>query len=59
MVSAVTDPNPLVAGRGLNRLREAAIEVVNGVCEDEARKLNEKFFFWITHKRPLYLLNMP
>ena len=56
VVSAVTDPNPLVAGRGLNRLREAGIEVVNGICEDEARKLNEKFFFWITHKRPFVSL---
>lgn len=56
VVSAVTDPNPLVAGRGLNRLREAGIEVVNGICEDEARKLNEKFFFWITNKRPFVSL---
>lgn len=56
VVSAVTDPNPLVAGRGLNRLREAVIEVTNGVCEDEAKKLNEKFFFWITHKRPFVSL---
>ncbi len=56
VVSAVTDPNPLVAGRGLKRLREAGIEVVNGVCEAEAKKLNEKFFFWITHKRPFVSL---
>ena len=56
VVSAVTDPNPLVAGRGLNRLREAGIEVTEHVCEDEARKLNEKFFFWITHKRPFVSL---
>lgn len=56
VVSAVTDPNPLVAGRGLNRLREAGIEVTEHVCEDEAKKLNEKFFFWITHKRPFVSL---
>ena len=56
VVSAVTDPNPLVAGRGLNRLREAGIEVTEHVCEDEARQLNEKFFFWITHKRPFVSL---
>lgn len=56
VVSAVTDPNPLVAGRGLNRLRETGIEVTEHVCEDEAKKLNEKFFFWITHKRPFVSL---
>ena len=56
VVSAVTDPNPLVAGRGLNRLREAGIEVTEHVCEDEAKKLNEKFFFWITNKRPFVSL---
>ena len=56
VVSAVTDPNPLVAGRGLNRLREAGIEVTEHVCEEEAKKLNEKFFFWITHKRPFVSL---
>lgn len=56
VVSAVTDPNPLVAGRGLNRLREAGIEVTEHVCEDEAKKLNEKFFFWIMHKRPFVSL---
>ena len=56
VVSAVTDPNPLVAGRGLSRLREAGIEVSEHVCEDEAKKLNEKFFFWITHKRPFVSL---
>lgn len=56
VVSAITDPNPLVAGRGLNRLREAGIEVTEHICEDEAKKLNEKFFFWITHKRPFVSL---
>ena len=56
VVSAVTDPNPLVAGRGLNRLHEAGIEVTEHVCEEDAKKLNEKFFFWITHKRPFVSL---
>jgi diaminohydroxyphosphoribosylaminopyrimidine deaminase/5-amino-6-(5-phosphoribosylamino)uracil reductase len=52
VVAAMVDPNPLVAGKGLRRLREAGIEVDCGVLEGEAKRLNEAF---ITHhilKRP-------
>lgn len=52
VVIASSDPNPLVAGRGVARLREAGISVTCGVCEEEAKRLNEVFFTYITKKRP-------
>lgn len=56
VVVACTDPNPQVAGRGLEYLRLQNIEVITGVCETEAKRLNEKFFCWITRQRPFISL---
>ncbi len=50
--SAVSDPNPLVAGKGLKRLQEAGIVVTTGLMEKEARRLNEFFFKYIQTKLP-------
>jgi diaminohydroxyphosphoribosylaminopyrimidine deaminase/5-amino-6-(5-phosphoribosylamino)uracil reductase len=52
VVVALTDPNPLVAGNGINRLRAAGIEVVEGVLAPEAAKLNEVFIKWIVTGMP-------
>jgi diaminohydroxyphosphoribosylaminopyrimidine deaminase/5-amino-6-(5-phosphoribosylamino)uracil reductase len=58
VVAATIDPNPAVAGHGLDRLRAAGIEVDVGVCETEARRLNEGFARWSQHQRPLVLMKV-
>lgn len=52
----VQDPNPLVSGRGVDRLRAAGIEVNVGVCEQECRHLLAPFFKHITTGKPLVIL---
>ncbi len=56
VVVGAADPNPLVNGAGIERLRAAGIEVVSGVAEDEAQQLNEAFACWIRTGRPLLTL---
>lgn len=56
VIVACQDPNPKVAGRGIKYLQEQGIEVICGVCEQEAYRLNEKFMTWITEKRPFISL---
>ena len=46
------DPNPLVAGQGVARLRQAGVEVLVGCREAECRELNRFFNFHITAQRP-------
>lgn len=53
VVVGMVDPNPLVSGGGITRLRAAGIEVVVGVEEAACRQLNEAFIHRILHKRPL------
>lgn len=52
VVVAVGDPNPLVGGQGLARLRAAGIEVQLGLLADEARELNIGFFSRMIRGRP-------
>jgi diaminohydroxyphosphoribosylaminopyrimidine deaminase/5-amino-6-(5-phosphoribosylamino)uracil reductase len=58
VVAATADPNPNVAGHGAERLRAAGMEVRIGVCEGEARRLNEGFARWSQYKRPLVLMKV-
>jgi diaminohydroxyphosphoribosylaminopyrimidine deaminase/5-amino-6-(5-phosphoribosylamino)uracil reductase len=52
VVAAMQDPNPLVAGRGIARLRAHGIEVTLGVAEAAARALNPGFISRMTRGRP-------
>lgn len=52
VVTAMEDPNPLVAGAGLRRLREAGIRVESGLLQAEAAELNLGFVSRMTRGRP-------
>ncbi len=55
VVIGTIDPNPVHAGRGIDLLREAGIEVVTGVMEEECRALNRAFNHWIQTKMPFVI----
>ena len=55
VVMAMRDPHEVASG-GVEKLREAGIEVITGVLETEACKLNEIFLHAVTHQRPFVLL---
>lgn len=52
VVVAMRDPNPMVAGRGMEILRGSGIEVMSGLFEERARYLNRIFIKYITEHRP-------
>jgi diaminohydroxyphosphoribosylaminopyrimidine deaminase / 5-amino-6-(5-phosphoribosylamino)uracil reductase len=56
VVAATVDPNPLVSGQGIARLRAAGMDVVVGVLEGEAREVNDAFAQFIRAGRPLVTL---
>ena len=56
VVAAMTDPNPLVAGKGLAMLAEAGIQTESGLLEQEARRLNRGFLSRIERGRPFVRL---
>jgi diaminohydroxyphosphoribosylaminopyrimidine deaminase/5-amino-6-(5-phosphoribosylamino)uracil reductase len=56
VICSMEDPNPRVAGQGFAKLRAAGIKVEAGICQADAKKLNESFAKYIRHGRPLVTL---
>ncbi len=51
-----TDPNPLVAGNGIQKLKNAGIRVTTGILEKKCLNLNRRFITWHRKKRPFIIL---
>ena len=56
VVIGSSDPNPLVAGKGVQILRDHGIEVVEGLMKDECDALNEVFFHYIRTQTPFVVM---
>ena len=56
VVTGMVDPDPRVAGSGIQKLRDAGIEVIVGVEETACRQLNEAFIHRILHQQPFGIL---
>lgn len=50
------DPNPLVAGKGIARLKENGVVVQTAICSREGYQLNRRFFTFHSKKRPYVIL---
>lgn len=55
---AMIDPNPVVSGNGVKELRKRGVEVVTGLLEEQAQRLNASFSKWVRTARPLVTLKM-
>jgi len=56
VIVACSDPNPLVAGKGIEKLKNAGIEVEVGLMEKEGLIINRRFFTSINQERPYIIL---
>jgi diaminohydroxyphosphoribosylaminopyrimidine deaminase / 5-amino-6-(5-phosphoribosylamino)uracil reductase len=56
VVIATLDPNPVVSGNGVKILKDAGIEVIIGVLQEESQKMNEVFNKFIVEKSPFVTL---
>jgi diaminohydroxyphosphoribosylaminopyrimidine deaminase / 5-amino-6-(5-phosphoribosylamino)uracil reductase len=53
---AMTDPNPMVKGRGIAALRRAGITVTTGIAQEESAQLNRAYLHWVRTGRPYVIL---
>ena len=58
VVVATADPNPVVHGKGIARLRAAGVEVRSGVLQEPARRLNDGFAKFITTFLPFVTMKV-
>ena len=56
VVIGCRDSNPAVSGKGIDRLKRAGIEVIEGILENECRWLNKRFFTFHERQRPYVVL---
>ncbi len=56
VIVGTVDPNSLVAGKGIEKLRNAGIDVVENILEEECLELNKRFFTYHKLKRPYIIL---
>lgn len=56
VVVGIRDPNPLVAGKGIDKLRQQGIQVIEDILEPECAALNEVFFHYIKTKTPYVVM---
>lgn len=56
--AACLDPDPRTAGQGLERMKQAGLQVHNGLCEAEAQEINRGFFLNLREGRPLITLKI-
>lgn len=58
VVIAINDPDPRTNGNGVQRLRDASIDVVTDVCRDAAYEVNRGFFYRFEKQRPCISLKI-
>ncbi len=58
VVVAMKDPNPLNSGQGLSRLKAAGVEIISGVLEHRAKRLNKAFSKFITRGEPFVVMKI-
>jgi diaminohydroxyphosphoribosylaminopyrimidine deaminase / 5-amino-6-(5-phosphoribosylamino)uracil reductase len=56
VVIGTTDPNSLVAGKGIEKLKKAGVEVITDILSEECYELNRRFFTFHQKKRPYIIL---